>query len=36
MTDPDILVTGQTLIDFLRREADSLAAETFDRRAGGL
>jgi hypothetical protein len=36
MTDPDILVTGQPLIDFLRREADSLAAETFDRRAGGL
>jgi fructokinase len=36
MTDPTILVAGETLVDFLPREADSLAAaETFDRRAGG-
>lgn len=36
MTDPAILVAGETLVDFLPDEPGPLAAvETFDRRAGG-
>mgnify|MGYP000073689132 CR=1 FL=1 len=36
MTDPGLLVAGETLVDFLPRAGGSLAdAETLDRRAGG-
>ncbi|QGX93796.1 carbohydrate kinase [Haloplanus rallus] len=36
MTDPGLLVAGETLVDFLPRGGGSLAdAETLDRRAGG-
>jgi fructokinase len=36
MTDPELLVAGETLVDFLPRGGGSLAdAETLDRRAGG-